>query len=153
MPKTQFVILLSLLLVIGGAWAYLIYQYWQMVSLPMSEMWMPPSDASAWKLVDFGLLYLMWAAMMAAMMLPSAIPMILAFSGIAKRHCRRLKNSVFFLSTATWVYGSPSVSGWRLAMAAPRAACDISHDGFGKRVALRSDFSRGRNISVDASEK
>ena len=85
MPKTQFVILLSLLLVIGGAWAYLIYQYWQMASLPMSEMWMPPSDASAWKLVDFGLLYLMWAAMMAAMMLPSAIPMILAFSRIAKR--------------------------------------------------------------------
>lgn len=85
MRKTQSVINLSLLAVIVSGWAYLIYQHWLMTSMPMSEMWMPPSDASAWKLVDFGLVYLMWAAMMAAMMLPSAMPMILAFSRISHK--------------------------------------------------------------------
>src|SRR3982751_1567715 len=77
----QSTILLSLPALIASAWAYLIYQHWQMTSLPMSEMWMPPSEVSEWKPIDFSLVYLMWAAMM----LPSAIPMILAFSRVAKR--------------------------------------------------------------------
>ena len=53
-----------------------------MTSLPMSEMWMPPSEVSAWQAKDFGLVYLMWAVMMAAMMLPTAMPMILVFTRI-----------------------------------------------------------------------
>jgi len=85
MHKNHLTVLLSLLAIIIFAWAYLIYQHWQMTSLPMSEMWMPPSEASAWKPLDFSLVYLMWAAMMTAMMLPSAVPMILAFSQVAKR--------------------------------------------------------------------
>jgi hypothetical protein len=32
-----------MLAVIVAAWFYLFYQNWQMTSLPMSEMWMPPS--------------------------------------------------------------------------------------------------------------
>lgn len=101
MRKTQSVILLSLLVVIVSAWAYLIYQHWQMTSLPMSEMWMPPSDTSAWKLIDFGLVYLMWAAMMAAMMLPSAIPMILAFSQVARKRYRTPQKFNFLF---VWAY-------------------------------------------------
>jgi predicted metal-binding membrane protein len=85
MHKTQSIILVSLLAIIVFAWAYLIYQHWQMTSLPMSEMWMPPAEVGAWKLADFALVYLMWAAMMAGMMLPSAIPMIFAFSHVARR--------------------------------------------------------------------
>lgn len=46
MHKTQSPILLSLLAIIIFAWAYLIYQHWQMTFLPMAEMWMPPSEAS-----------------------------------------------------------------------------------------------------------
>jgi len=46
----------------------------------MSEMWMPPDSAEQWQLGDFFVVYIMWAVMMAAMMLPSAIPMIKAFS-------------------------------------------------------------------------
>jgi predicted metal-binding membrane protein len=85
MHKTQSIILVSLLAIIVFAWAYLIYQHWQMTSLPMSEMWMPPAEMAAWKPADFALVYLMWAAMMTAMMLPSAIPMIFAFSQVARR--------------------------------------------------------------------
>jgi len=85
MHKTQSTILVSLLAIIVFAWAYLIYQRWQMTSLPMSEMWMPPAEVTAWKPADFALVYLMWASMMAAMMLPSAIPMIFAFSHVARR--------------------------------------------------------------------
>ncbi len=44
----------------------------------MAEMWMPPAQTFAWSTTDFPLVFLMWAVMMAAMMLPSAIPMILA---------------------------------------------------------------------------
>src|SRR5215831_13698999 len=86
MYKTQSVILLGSVIIIVSAWGYLFYQHWAMISLPMSEMWMPPSEALAWRPTDFALVYLMWAAMMAAMMLPSAIPMVLAFSRVAKRH-------------------------------------------------------------------
>jgi predicted metal-binding membrane protein len=85
MHKAQFSILVSLLAAIVFAWAYLIYQHWQMTSLPMSEMWMPPAEVAEWKSIDFYLVYLMWGAMMVAMMLPSAIPMILAFSHVAGR--------------------------------------------------------------------
>ena len=99
MHRAQSVILLSLLAVIGSAWAYLIYLHWQMNSMPMAEMWMAPSDLSAWKIGDFGLVYLMWAAMMAGMMLPSAIPMILAISQVCrKRYPAPLKFIFLFIS-------------------------------------------------------
>jgi len=72
---------LSLLIVITfSAWSLLIYQHWQMRTLPMSQMWMPPSSVWQWQISDFVIVYAMWAVMMAAMMLPSALPMIQAFS-------------------------------------------------------------------------
>ena len=85
MSKIQSFVLLSILAVILTAWLYLIHQHWQMTSLPMSEMWMPPSEVFEWQARDFGLVYLMWAVMMAAMMLPTAIPMILVFIKICQR--------------------------------------------------------------------
>lgn len=85
MSKSQLMVLLSLLTVIFVSWFYLFYQQWQMNSLPMSDMWMPPSETSAWQRMDFGLVYVMWAVMMAAMMLPSALPMILVYAKICKQ--------------------------------------------------------------------
>ncbi len=37
----------------------------------MSEMWMPPTSVWQWQISDFGIVWGMWALMMAAMMLPS----------------------------------------------------------------------------------
>ncbi|MGR8931773.1 MAG: DUF2182 domain-containing protein [Gammaproteobacteria bacterium] len=71
--------------VIGGSWAYLAYQAWQMQHLPMSEMWMAPTGLTDWQVGDVAWVFGMWAVMMAAMMLPSALPMLNAFS----RYCQR----------------------------------------------------------------
>ena len=71
--------ILSLLFIITlSAWGILIFQYWQMNNLPMSQMWMSPGSTWQWQLSDFAVVYTMWAVMMAAMMLPSAVPMIKA---------------------------------------------------------------------------
>ncbi|MDR4518110.1 MAG: DUF2182 domain-containing protein [Nitrosomonas sp.] len=85
MSRNQAIIFISLLAVIIASWCYLYFQHWQMTSLPMSEMWMPPSDTAAWQWMDFWLVYVMWAVMMAAMMLPSAIPMILVYTKICEK--------------------------------------------------------------------
>jgi len=82
MPIRLFVLFAA---VIGGSWAYLAYQAWQMQHLPMAEMWMAPANLSDWQIGDFAWVFGMWAVMMAAMMLPSAMPMLNAFS----RYCRK----------------------------------------------------------------
>ena len=51
----------------------------------MAQMWMPPRQLMAWTMDDFTWVFGMWAAMMAAMMLPTAVPMLTAFS----RFCQR----------------------------------------------------------------
>lgn len=71
--------------VIGGSWGYLFYQAWQMQHLPMAQMWMPPSVLSDWATADFFWVFSMWAVMMAAMMLPSSLPMLRAFA----RYCQK----------------------------------------------------------------
>jgi predicted metal-binding membrane protein len=91
LARTQFRIFSALLIVIFAAWGYLYYQYWQMAMQPMTAIWMPPSSLYAWKVIDFFLIFIMWAVMMAAMMLPSAIPMTLAFS----RVCRQRQSKVY----------------------------------------------------------
>jgi predicted metal-binding membrane protein len=74
-----------LALAVGGAWGYLLYQSWRMSHLPMAQMWMPPNRLTDWTMGDFTWVFVMWAVMMAAMMLPTALPMLAAFS----RYCRR----------------------------------------------------------------
>lgn len=98
-------ILAVVLACIFAAWIYLFYQHQQMASQPMSSMWMPPSEPMAWRLTDFVLVYFMWAVMMAAMMLPSAIPMILAFD----RVCRQQRKSPFKL---TGLFSSAYLGIW-----------------------------------------
>jgi len=78
-------ILILLIVITLTALGFLVYQYWQMNALPMSEMWMPPNSAWQWQLTDFAVVYSMWAVMMAAMMLPSAVPMIKAFSNSCRQ--------------------------------------------------------------------
>jgi len=92
--KAQASILAIVLAGIFAAWSYLFYQHQQMASQPMSSMWMPPAGSLAWCYTDFALVYFMWSVMMAAMMLPSAIPMILAFARVCKR-----KNKAHFKLT------------------------------------------------------
>ena len=105
--KARTSILATVLAVIFTAWGYLFYQHAQMASQAMSSMWMPPSEPMAWRFMDFSLVYFMWAVMMAAMMLPSAIPMILAFA----RVCRRQTKTPYKL---TWLFTSAYLAIWLL---------------------------------------
>jgi predicted metal-binding membrane protein len=71
--------------VVTLSWAYLIYMAWgmrhmdvgmEMVIMPAMQHW------TAWDLV---LVFLMWAVMMLAMMVPAASPVILLFAEINRR--------------------------------------------------------------------
>ncbi len=67
-----------LAVLVFAAWAYLVYER---VSMP-ADMDMPGMvmlDLREWSAVDLGLLFVMWSAMMVAMMVPSAAPMLLGF--------------------------------------------------------------------------
>lgn len=63
--------------VTGLSWAYLVF-----LSLRMGEMGSPFAmpTTSAWTGQDVVLVWTMWSVMMAAMMLPSAIPMVSAYA-------------------------------------------------------------------------
>lgn len=93
-------ILIVLVLVTLSAWGLLIFQYQQMLSLPMSQMWMPPSSVWYWRIYDFVVVYSMWAVMMAAMMLPSALPMIKTFSLVCRKRYQTDYPFAFLFSAA-----------------------------------------------------
>jgi len=92
--------LTTLVSLIFAAWSYLFYLQWQMTNLPMSAMWMPPSEISAWSAIDFGLVYMMWAIMMAAMMLPSALPMIQAFTQVCRKRTKTPSRLSYIFASA-----------------------------------------------------
>lgn len=66
-----------------------------MTPWPMSELWKLPSGAAPWSHYDFGLVLIMWAIMMMAMMLPSSLPMVLAFTKV----CHAQQKPVYRLCT------------------------------------------------------
>jgi predicted metal-binding membrane protein len=98
--KSQTSILAVVLVWVFCAWGYLFYQHNQMTYQPMSSMWMPPSEALAWRFIDFSLVYFMWAVMMAAMMLPSAIPMILAFARVCRQQNKAAHKLAYLFALA-----------------------------------------------------
>ena len=100
LKKIQTSVLLVLLLVIVLAWIYLFYQHWQMNSPSMADMWMPPAEIFAWSYLDFSLVFVMWAIMMAAMMLPSAIPMILAVARVFQQRKTKYFQLTFIFTLA-----------------------------------------------------
>lgn len=79
------------MIVLGGlagitalAWAYMGYLAWDMGRMDMSlDMAMP--HMQAWSVLDLVLVFVMWAVMMVAMMVPSAAPMLLMFTTINRR--------------------------------------------------------------------
>lgn len=107
-PDKWFV-LISLVAVSGVAWFYLLVMYWGMQTMPMADMWMPPTgvDARAWTLTDFWLTFLMWAIMMMAMMVPSAFPMVMMFTAINRRKRETGKSHV-----STWVFILGYIFAW-----------------------------------------
>lgn len=69
-------------LVLGG-WAFLFWGALDMTS-PQARLMMPAS--SQWAPANVVAVFAMWAVMMAAMMLPAALPMILTFAHLNRRN-------------------------------------------------------------------
>jgi len=73
------------------AWAYLLYEAHRMnVSGVCECLWMKMGgpDLSAWPATTLLPLFLMWSVMMVAMMLPSALPMVLTFATVTRNRQR-----------------------------------------------------------------
>ncbi|MBI4334868.1 MAG: DUF2182 domain-containing protein [Chloroflexi bacterium] len=81
--RDRAVVLGSLIGVSALAWAYTIYLARDMGQMEMAYCAMP--QMQAWGSMDLLLLFVMWAVMMVAMMVPSAAPMILIFA-MVNRH-------------------------------------------------------------------
>ena len=80
---------------VGGvallAWVYTIYEAHRMNVTGVCEcmrMKMAGPDLTSWPAATLVPLFLMWAIMMIAMMLPSAVPMILTFASVTRNRQR-----------------------------------------------------------------
>jgi predicted metal-binding membrane protein len=84
--RERFLVIACLLAIVVGSWAYLLAGAG--MGMPMGEMLMPMGAAS-WTPGYAVIVLVMWVVMMAAMMLPSAAPMILLYATIAQRRSER----------------------------------------------------------------
>ena len=85
--KDKYIVLAGLAAITLLSWAYLVYLARGMADMAdMSSMVMSGGNIGiGYGPVEFVLIFLMWAIMMVGMMVPSAAPMILAFSNINRR--------------------------------------------------------------------
>ncbi len=81
------------------AWAYIVYLSWDMKQI---DMGMPMPLMQAWNVLDLVLLFVMWAVMMVAMMVPSAAPLMLIF---AAAHRKRQERQDPFVPTVVFLMG------------------------------------------------
>jgi predicted metal-binding membrane protein len=77
--RDRAIVLAGLIVITGLAWAYLFYDAVHMTSAGCCAALAQPQLRS-WSLVDLATLFMMWAIMMAGMMIPSASPMVLMFA-------------------------------------------------------------------------
>lgn len=69
------------------AWTYVVSLASNMQRMDMAMPQMQP-----WSALDVTLLFVMWTAMMVAMMVPSATPMVLRFTAVNRRRYERLRS-------------------------------------------------------------
>jgi len=86
---------LLLLAISLASWAFLVWLTVDM-SHPFAQLTMP--ESSRWEIANLLSIFVMWAVMMAAMMLPSAFPMILTFIQVSQRQSQPLRAGSFILA-------------------------------------------------------
>jgi predicted metal-binding membrane protein len=107
LPRLDRLIVVGLLFLVAAvAWGFTVHQanmmddmeaaMWRDMNMSMSGM--EPS----WTAIDALLLFVMWSAMMAAMMVPGASPMVSAFATINRR---RRQRSAPYVPTAVFLLG------------------------------------------------
>ena len=102
--RDRVLVVTCLLFVVVLSWAYLLSGAGMMQS--MGDMLMPMSSGP-WTLDRAVLVLVMWAVMMAAMMLPSAAPIILLYATIARRRSERGEPA-----SASGVFGFGYIAVW-----------------------------------------
>ena len=91
-------------------WIYLIYMVWVMENMHLVDMWMPPHVAvRVWTAYDFLMLIVMWMLMMAAMMLPSTLPMVWIHNTMSQNRKKKRHSSV-----PTFIFVMGYVATWSL---------------------------------------
>ena len=90
------IVLVGLAVITLIAWAYMVYLARDM----KTGMAMPVMQP--WGAVDFALMFIMWAVMMTAMMVPTAAPMILVYASLNRR---RHDPQPFLMSTVVFLLG------------------------------------------------
>lgn len=112
-------VLLGLLLVEGAAWAYL----WSGAGTleDMGGMLMPMSSGP-WTLTHALIMLAMWWVMMVAMMLPSALPVILIHAGIAGRQSQGGLATAAFTTGYLMVWGGFGIAATALQFALEHVA-------------------------------
>jgi predicted metal-binding membrane protein len=108
LARQRAIVVASLGAVIVLAWAYLLWMAWGMQHMDVGASMLLMPRMTDWGPVDLLLVFLMWAVMMAAMMLPSALPMVLAYGVAARDAPARAR----VLGVAVFVAGSLAI--WRL---------------------------------------
>ena len=83
------------------AWGYMLYISQSNADMDMS-MGMTMGNVKSWSGVDFSLMFVMWAVMMVAMMVPSAAPMLLLFASVNRK---RRQESRPFVPTSIFLSG------------------------------------------------
>ncbi len=100
LKRDRWFVLAGLLGATALAWAYLVT-----MAADMDTMAMPVFEP--WSVLDFWLMFVMWAVMMVGMMLPSAAPMILLYATISRR--QRGRGHVF---APTGVFAAGYLVAW-----------------------------------------
>jgi predicted metal-binding membrane protein len=120
--RDRAIVLAGIVGVTALAWAYMFYLAWDMqrgmsADSMRTGMGLAMSQVRVWGAVDFLLMFVMWAVMMAAMMVPTAAPMILTFATINRR---RLEKQQLFVPTSVFLSGYVLV--WSIFAAAAALA-------------------------------
>jgi len=105
--RDRSVVLAGLGAIILLSWAYLGYLAWDMANMMRISdvnmgMKMAMPAIQPWGPVDYLLMFIMWSVMMFAMMTPSAAPMILTYTKIARQQKTTIKP---VLGTAVFYFG------------------------------------------------
>ncbi len=100
--RDRVIVLVGLAVITLLAWAYIAYLARDMqTGMAMSSNMAMPLMQS-WGAVDFALMFVMWAVMMTAMMVPTAAPMILVYASLNRR---RRDPQPLLTSTAVFLLG------------------------------------------------
>jgi predicted metal-binding membrane protein len=120
----------AILVLTGSGWSYLGYQDWAMRHMDRVDMAMP--GAGSWSPADLLIVFVMWSVMMVAMMLPSAMPMLVTYRRLAGAGATRP-------GTVTALFGAGYVLMWTAFSAAATLAQWALHSALLISPAMRTN--------------